>query len=234
MKILILGGSGGIGLAIVKRLAQHTDNQIVATYHNHHPDWQAPDLEWHQLDVTNESQLLSLSATIGSLDWIINCVGILHDANHQPEKNLKSIEPDWFMTSLATNTLPTLLLAKHFGANLKPSMSPKLAAISARVGSISDNKLGGWYSYRSSKAALNMVVKSISVEWSRTLPKACVLALHPGTTDTPLSEPFQTNVPQGKLFSAEFVAEKLIDLIASTPKDDSGSFLAYDGSTIIW
>ncbi|GAK84897.1 cell-cell signaling protein C-factor [Vibrio ponticus] len=234
MRILVFGGSGGIGLALVQRLAQQEHNHVIATFHSHQPDVKSSNIEWQQLDVTSESQLISLSANIGNIDWVINCVGVLHDSSHQPEKNLKSIDADWFLSSMANNALPTLLIAKHFSANLKPSNSPKFAVISARVGSISDNRLGGWYSYRSSKAALNMLIKGISVEWRRSLPKACVLALHPGTTDTNLSKPFQANVPQGKLFSSEFVAEKLIKIISSTTNDESGSFLAYDGSSIPW
>ena len=135
---------------------------------------------------------------------------------------------------METNALPTLLIAKHFSANLKPSLNAKLAVVSARVGSISDNKLGGWYSYRSSKAALNMLIKGISIEWRRLLPKACALALHPGTTDSQLSAPFQANVAEGKLFSPEYVADCLINLIAQSTSEDSGTFLAYDGSVIPW
>ncbi|OLQ86353.1 short chain dehydrogenase [Vibrio panuliri] len=234
MKILIFGGSGGIGLAIIKQLLTQGDNHVVATYHAHCPAYQHPQLEWQALDITNEAQLLSLSATVGSLDWVINCVGVLHDSSHQPEKNLKSIDRDWFLTSIETNALPTLLIAKHFGANLKPSLFAKLAVVSARVGSISDNKLGGWYSYRSSKAALNMLIKGISIEWRRLLPQACVLALHPGTTDTQLSAPFQANVAAGKLFSPEYVADCFIKLIEQSTPEDSGIFLAYDGSVIAW
>lgn len=138
------------------------------------------------------------------------------------------------MRSIEINTLPTLLLAQAFFPAFKNSPSVKFAVLSARVGSIEDNGLGGWYSYRASKAALNMVVKNLSIEWRRRLKQATVLALHPGTTDTALSKPFQTNVPQGKLFSADNVAKDLLDLMAGSTPSDSGQFWDYVGREIPW
>lgn len=122
------------------------------------------------------------------------------------------------------NTLPSLLLAKYFTPKLKRSTAPKFATISAKVGSISDNQLGGWYSYRASKAALNMFLKTMSIEWQRMVKHGTVLSLHPGTTDTALSAPFQTNVPEGKLFTPERVAKDLLGLIEKHPRKIAGRF----------
>ena len=106
------------------------------------------------------------------------------------------------------------------------------AAISARVGSIGDNRLGGWASYRASKSALNMLMRTFSIEQSRANPGSLVVTLHPGTTNTALSEPFQRNVPEGKLFTPEFVAERLLAVLDGLTSEDSGGFFAWDGSRI--
>ncbi len=235
MKILIVGGNGGIGSAMVKEsLTRYPDAQLHATYHRTKPQWQHERVVWHQLDVSNKTEVKSLSESFDSIDWVINCVGLLQTAEKGPEKSLAALDDVYFQKVMTTNTLPTLLLAKYFTPKLKKADKPKFAVISARVGSISDNRLGGWYSYRASKAALNMFIKTMSIEWHRMLKNGVVLTLHPGTTDTALSEPFQSNVPAGKLFTPEKVARDLIGLIAlSTPKE-SGSFLAYNGDQLPW
>jgi NAD(P)-dependent dehydrogenase (short-subunit alcohol dehydrogenase family) len=132
------------------------------------------------------------------------------------------------------NTLPSIMLAKHFAKALTQSHSARFAVISARVGSITDNRLGGWYSYRASKAALNMFLKTLSIEWQRTMKHGVVLSLHPGTTDTPLSQPFQQSVPKGKLFTPEYVANSLLPIIANATPSQTGRFFAYDGTELPW
>lgn len=151
-----------------------------------------------------------------------------------PEKSLASIDVDFLLENIKVNTLPSMLLAKWLTPLLKQSKAPKFAALSARVGSITDNQLGGWYSYRSSKAALNMFLKSMSIEWSRTLKSGVVLAFHPGTTDTELSKPFQANVDKQKLFSAQKVAVAFIDLIENSTQKDNGHFVDYANKPIDW
>lgn len=233
--VLVIGGSGGIGKAAVKQLQtiQPTAN-IHTTFFNGKPDFSLENVTWHKVDITNESDVQQLASHFSSLDWVINCVGILHTTTHQPEKSLNTIDPEFFLKNMATNALPTLLLAKHFTSLLKRSPAGKLATISAKVGSINDNRLGGWYSYRSSKAALNMLIKSISIEWSRIAKRATILSLHPGTTDTPLSKPFQTNVPKGKLFDADDVARQLLSIIERSTPQESGRFFAYNGEELPW
>ncbi|EGU32609.1 C factor cell-cell signaling protein [Vibrio ichthyoenteri ATCC 700023] len=235
MEILIVGGNGGIGFAMVRELLTRYQGALVhATYRHVQPKYQHDRLQWHQLDVTEEAQIAALSAQFTQLDWLVNCVGMLHTPTKGPEKNLASVNSDFFLQTISVNTLPTLLLAKYFSPRLKPSLAPKLATISARVGSIEDNRLGGWYSYRASKAALNMLLKTIAIEWQRTMIHGAVLSLHPGTTDTPLSAPFQANVPQGKLFKSQRVACDLIGLIEAVTPQQSGAFWAYNGEVIPW
>ncbi|HCG8621651.1 TPA: SDR family oxidoreductase [Vibrio parahaemolyticus] len=235
MNILIVGGNGGIGLAMVKEaLVRFPQAQIHATYRRTKSDYEHSALIWHQVDVTDETQVKNLSHAVNSIDWVINCVGMLHTPDKGPEKSLSMVEPDFFLQNIAVNTLPSMLLAKYFTPLLKRSGAPKFAVVSAKVGSISDNRLGGWYSYRASKAALNMFLKTMSIEWQRTLKNGVVLALHPGTTDTALSEPFQANVPEGKLFTPERVASDLMGLIEKAAPQDSGAFLTYDGERLPW
>ncbi|EAQ52670.1 SDR family oxidoreductase [Vibrio sp. MED222] len=240
LHILVIGGSGGIGFAVVKHLLSELsrfdflDVHVDATYHSQRPELEDSRLNWHQVDATSEADIERLSTQFERLDWLINCVGMLHTPDLGPEKNLSSIDPEFFLKNISVNTLPSLLLAKHFTPILKSSDNPKFAVVSAKVGSISDNRLGGWYSYRSSKAALNMFIKTMSIEWQRTLKKGTVLALHPGTTDTALSKPFQTNVPEGKLFESSYVAHQLVDIIRTATPDNSGHFYAYDGEQLSW
>ncbi|MGL1465469.1 MULTISPECIES: SDR family oxidoreductase [Vibrio] len=235
MDILVVGANGGIGLAMVQQaLVRFPQARVHATYRKHQPDWQHPNVVWHQVDVSQDEQMKAFSEQIEHVDWLVNCVGMLHTQDKGPEKNLSSLDADFFQQTILVNTLPSLLLAKYFTPKLKRSANPKFATISAKVGSISDNHLGGWYSYRASKAALNMFLKTMSIEWRRMVKHGTVLALHPGTTDTALSAPFQANVPEGKLFSPERVARDLWGLIDKATPQDSGAFLAYDGALLPW
>lgn len=235
MKILVVGGSGGIGQAVVKLcLQQFPQSSVLATFHSHQPSLSGARLTWHQLDVLEESEIKKMAKDAGPLDWIINTVGILHQKGHGPEKSLRTFDPEFFQKNMAINAIPSLLLAKHFQQNLKPSKQPRLVVISARVGSIEDNQLGGWISYRASKAALNMTMKTVSIEWRRVMPESCVALFHPGTTDTALSKPFQKNVPAEKLFSADKTAAYLIALLNRLKPEDTGKFFAYDQQEIPW
>ncbi|USD42847.1 SDR family NAD(P)-dependent oxidoreductase [Vibrio sp. SCSIO 43135] len=239
MRVLIVGASGGIGGAIVRELTSRNGNWVVhATCRNDSCFASNTSVSWHQVDICCEVQVEQLASQVGEVDWIINTVGVLHWDNFSPEKRLKQTSTEQLMESIQTNALPTLLIAKYFEANLKRSASPRLVTISARVGSIEDNRLGGWYSYRASKAALNMIIKTLSIEWGRTLKHASIFAFHPGTTDTDLSKPFQANVPSGKLFTAEYVAQALISVLNQSCKPGeetlNGKFIAYDGSEIPW
>ena len=235
MKILILSANGGIGNAIVGEcLRRFPDANIIGTYRRTYSEAVHQDITWFKVDLSSESEVEQLSKETGNVDWIINCTGFLHDEQKGPEKNISSLSHDFFIENINRNTIPTLLLAKYFTKILKQSASPKVAVLSAKVGSIEDNQLGGWYSYRCAKAALNMLIKTISIEWHRVLPKGVIIALHPGTTDTSLSKPFQANVPPEKLFSTQKVAFDLLNVIEGANVEGSGDFYNYAGEKLPW
>ncbi len=236
LRIAIVGASGGIGRAMLVHLLGRQD---VACVHATSLHGSVPALDDERIiaatvDVTDEASVRAWLDGIEHLDWLINCVGMLHDDQHGPEKSIRQVDADHFSRSMQVNTLPTLLLAKHAERLLKKSDSAVFSTISARVGSIEDNRLGGWISYRASKAALNMALKCIAIEWQRSAKHIRVLSLHPGTTDTPLSKPFQGNVPEGKLFSPEKTAALLISQLDGAGAHASGRFIDYAGEPIPW
>lgn len=172
MKILIIGASGGIGFAMLKEsLARYPSAQLHATYHRTNAQWHHERVTWYQVDASNDSEVRLFSELFDDIDWVINCVGMLHTQDKGPEKSLSELNSVFFQQVITINTLPTILLAKYFTSKLKKVTHPKFAVISAKVGSISDNQLGGWYSYRASKAALNMFIKTMSIEWQRIVKK---------------------------------------------------------------
>ncbi|WP_281647426.1 SDR family NAD(P)-dependent oxidoreductase [Parendozoicomonas sp. Alg238-R29] len=235
MKILIIGGSGGIGLSIVEKCLQHySAANVIATYNSTSPELEHPRLRWIRLDVTHEESIKKLPDELGSIDILINAVGLLHTIDHKPEKSIKQFDVDFYKLNLHLNAIPSILLAKHFEMSLRSKNNTYYIVLSAKVGSISDNELGGWISYRSSKAALNMAIKTISIEWKQKLPNCCVLLFHPGTTDTQLSSPFQARLPEGQLHSPEVTATALLNIINNSTPHDSGKFISFDGSEIVW
>nr|WP_317199416.1 SDR family oxidoreductase [uncultured Psychrobacter sp.] len=250
---LIIGGTGGIGQAMVEHLMQATANEqssevnnstkIFATYHRSVPDFEADNLHWLQMDVSDEDSIKQAADDIKQhsthLDWVINCVGLLHTDTSQPEKALRQVETEFFLQNMKINALAGLLIAKHIKPLLakaeRSDVAPAIyATISARVGSISDNELGGWYSYRMSKAALNMGMKNLSIEWSRSLKDICIVVMQPGTVNTQLSAPFQGNVAEGHLFSPAYSAECLLDVLSGMTSAQSGSFVDWSGASIPW
>lgn len=236
MRAVVIGGNGGIGSAFVDHLVSRTGRSVVATHHRRGvPEGlHDRDLEWCQLDASDEQQVEAFCRHLGDVELFINAVGMLHDAEHGPEKSTRQIDSDHFLRSISLNTLPTLLFAKHLVKNLRHGQTAVFATVSARVGSIGENCLGGWYSYRASKAALNQVLKTLAIEWRRNLPNVCVAALHPGTTDTPLSAPFQKNVPQGQLFSPQQSVGYMMQVLERLTPQQSGRFWSFDGEILPW
>jgi len=163
---------------------------------------------------------------------IINVAGVLHGEDFGPEKRLSQIRPEVLKTVFEVNAFGPLIVAKHFSSFLRHDERSVFASLSARVGSISDNRLGGWYAYRGSKAAQNMFTKTLSIELGRLAPNAIVVGLHPGTVDTGLSKPFQGSVPRDKLFSTEQSVGHLLAVIDGLTAQDSGKVFAWDGSEI--
>lgn len=244
---LIVGASQGIGLGFVRNLLQQDNVQkIYATYRNKQTadelfilDKQYRDrLECIQVDITEESNIVSalkqIQESVTQLHLVVYCVGVLHEGNLSPEKSLRQIKPENLIYSFQVNSIGAVLLAKHLMPLFNPRENSIFASISAKVGSIGDNRLGGWYGYRASKAALNMFLKTTAIEYSRRCPKTIVVALHPGTTETRLSQPFQKHVPTGKLFPVEHTVNLLSKVIAGLEIKDSGEFFAWDGSQLPW
>ncbi len=189
MNIVIAGGSGGIGGAFVEALATRPGvDKIIATCNRHSSAPDHPKVTWHRLDLTDEDAIRDWAAEVDEIDWLINAAGILHTRVQGPEKSIRQIDPAFFLENMSINALPALLLAKHLHGESRHGRPAVFATVSARVGSIEDNRLGGWFSYRASKAALNMSIKTLAIEWRRTLPNVAVVALHPGTTDMALSQ----------------------------------------------
>jgi len=175
---------------------------------------------------------LDSSSSVVPVSIVINTVGLLHDDTVGPEKRLEDIDPEAMRRSFAVNAVGPALVAKHFIPLLGHSHTTLFATLSARVGSISDNRLGGWYSYRAAKAAQNMLTKNIAIEARRRAPNAIVVGLHPGTVDTGLSKPFQANVPAEKLFSVERSVDHLLHVVDRLTPADSGKVFAWDGAEI--
>ena len=235
MNILVIGGSGGLGLALVEIFCGlDATHRVIATYRSRQPDFSRTHLNWVQLDITQEAAIAKLFADCPDLTYIINAVGLLHSAAGNPEKTINKLDAGFFMDNIRVNTLSTLLLAKYARHALKHAQRSVFAALSARVGSISDNRLGGWYSYRCSKAALNMAVKTLSIEWQRTLPNCAVVALHPGTVSTELSAPFTGRTATQTHFTPDQSAQWLADIIMGLTPENTGQFIAFDGSQVDW
>ncbi len=235
MNIVVVGGSGGIGQAFIRNLVGKDDVlSIHATFNRNEPMFLHPKLIWQRMDVMQQSSVRTWSETLGEIDWLINAAGILHTQDSRPEKSVRQFEPDFFLQNISINAVPTLVLARFTQEMFKHGRPAVFATVSAKVGSIEDNRLGGWYSYRASKAALNMCIKNLAIEWKRTLPNVTVAALHPGTTDTALSKPFQKNVPKDKLFSPDQSAGYMLDVLNGLTPEKSGRFWAYDGAPLPW
>mgnify|MGYP001813800963 CR=1 FL=1 len=243
---LVQGASRGIGLAFVRRLLE--DDRIGRLYATCRSPAAATDLQQLagrnerlvvlSLDLLDETSIAAAAARVqadsGRLDWLINASGILHDGDMQPERSLAKVEADSLVKAFRVNALGPLLVAKAFESLLKRSRQPRFASLSARVGSIGDNRLGGWYAYRSTKAALNQMTRTLSVQWRRlTHPILCV-ALHPGTVATDLSAPFTRSYDPAKVFTPARAARQLLDVLDGLGPEDTGGFFAWDGSPIPW
>ncbi len=233
-RALVFGASGGIGRAVVEALAADPAYGVVyaaARSASVSGDKIVP-LAFDLTDDATIQHAVSMAAADGPLDLVFVATGMLHDAAFQPEKSLRALTPDALEQAFRINTVGPALIAKHALPHLRRDRKAVFATLSARVGSISDNRLGGWHSYRASKAALNMLVRTMAIELARTHPKALCVTLHPGTVDTALSKPFQARVPDGKLFTAEQSANAMLAVLEGLGPDQSGGLFAWDGQSI--
>ncbi|KAI3420497.1 uncharacterized protein J3R85_012809 [Psidium guajava] len=252
---MVQGASRGIGLEFVKQLLEKSEKgHVIATCRKPNEasgllslkNMFAERLSVLPLDATSESTIEASAKSIrdryGSLNLLVNASGILSIPDVlQPETTLLKVEKSSLLLTYEVNAVGPILVIKHMWPLLKAGGGTGtdravavVANISARVGSISDNRLGGWHSYRSSKAALNQLTKTVSVEFARRKEPVICILLHPGTVDTDLSKPFQRNVPEGKLFTKEYSVQKLLGIINHAKIQDNGKFFAWDGQEIPW
>ncbi len=184
------------------------------------------------LDIFDEAQLSALAHEAPPPTLVIVTTGMLHDDVQQPEKSLRDLSGDRLARSFAINAIAPALIAKHLIPCLSRDQRTVFAVLGARVGSIGDNRSGGWHGYRASKAALVMLMKTLAVEARRTRPHAVIATLHPGTVDTAMSKPFQRGVSPEKLFTPDVAARHLLAVIDALTPADSGGHFAWDGSRI--
>lgn len=218
-RVIIVGASGGIGSSLADAAKARGADVL--------------RLGRQEISIDDEASFARAALAAGDgLSHVIVAAGLLHRGEQAPERDLRQISADWMLESFRVNTVLPALVAKHFLPRLRKDERAVFAALSARVGSISDNRLGGWHSYRASKAALNQVVRTLSIEMRRKNPTAILAALHPGTVDTGMSKPFQRGVPVGKLFTAQVSAGHLWRVMDELRPEDSGGFFAWDGAAI--
>lgn len=235
IRACVIGSTGGIGGALVDRLASDSGVELVYALSRRGTSHGSDKVQNLTFDFTDEASLETAAEAlreVGPFHLIIVATGLLQGEGAAPEKNMRALDMVALRKSFEINTFGPALTAKHFLPLLARDEKAVFAALSARVGSISDNRLGGWYAYRASKAALNQIMRTLSIEVGRRFKQQIIIGLHPGTVDTPLSKPFQSNVPDGKLFTPDFSARKLLKVIDRANRDDSGSLLAWDGETI--
>jgi len=239
---IVIGASGGIGRAMVEEFCASDDIECVYAVsrstsgirHKRHEKvvWLKSDSSEHSMKkvcsrIANDSpNLRSIVITIGSLHNA--------DENRWPEKRIEQLSMESLRETFDVNSLLPILWLKSLCALFTPHSEAKIAVLSARVGSIEDNRLGGWYAYRSAKSALNMLLKTASIEFARRFPKTRVVAFHPGTTDTPLSRPFQARVAQHKLLTPAYVAQRLNALLESTELEPELAYADWQHEKINW
>ena len=233
---VVTGASGGIGATIVEQLHARTAGTVYACCRDPSKVSSLDRVRPVPLDVGDDASIAALPDTVGDrVDALWNVGGVLHEGDRSPERSLDAVDREWLLTSVNVNCAGPVLVTKALrkalnagrrgGANARPASV--VANLSARVGSISDNGLGGWYSYRLSKAALNQATVTCARELRRQ--RTICVALHPGTTDTGLSKPFQARVAPEKLFPVEFTASQLLDIVDGLDVDDTGRFIDWAG-----
>jgi NAD(P)-dependent dehydrogenase (short-subunit alcohol dehydrogenase family) len=240
MQALVVGAAGGIGRAMIERWRHDPRFDRVWGVSRSPSDQQENAESVFQLFTTDHSEgqirqrAEHILAKSPRLARIVIALGTLHSDSYQPEKSLDALSLAAMQEVHRVNCVLPMLWLAALAPGLRKNPDCRIAVLSARVGSIGDNSLGGWYSYRSAKAALNMGLKSAAIEFARRAKGSKLIAFHPGTVDTGLSKPFQRGVPDGKLFNATFVAERLDDILDSHPADGELAYLDWAGKSIPW
>lgn len=231
---VIVGATGGIGSALVEAIAASGKFSAVHAM-SRIPYRGTGNISAHVADITDEESVQRVAGLIAAgppVGLVVVASGMLHGAGVMPEKSLRAIDPTVLATLFAVNAIGPALIAKHFVPLLPKQGRSVFAALSARVGSIEDNRLGGWYAYRASKAALNQLIRTLAVELKRTRPEAITLALHPGTVITELSKPYRSEASTPGTFRPHETAAHLLAVIDAAIPEQSGHLLAWDGSRI--
>ena len=219
VRTALIVGEGGIGTALATQLRERGNDVRI---------WSRA----RGVDVTDEESIIEAAGNIGAPTDVFVTTGMLHDSNQRPERSLRDLDRNSLERSFLINAIAPVLIAKHVLPRLPRDQRAVFAVLGARVGSIGDNRTGGWHGYRASKAALIMLVRTLAIELRRTHPLAVCVALHPGTVDTPMSAPFQRGVAPDKLFKPGFAAARLIAVADALTPADSGGHFAWDGTRI--
>ena len=223
-RAVVIGASGAIGAALVAQLRADPACSLVLGLHRR---------SLPTIDFDADGSVATAAAAVaseGPFHLVINAAGVLHTSQFMPEKKLADLNEAQLLATLRANTIGPALVLRHF-APLLDAQRGVLAVLSAKVGSIEDNRLGGWYSYRASKAALNMLLKTAAIELKRSRPQAVLVALHPGTVRSALSQPFRGD-QIGR--PAEQAAAELLAVVDGLTPADTGRFMAYDGAPLPW
>ncbi|MFM9915250.1 MAG: SDR family oxidoreductase [Rhizobacter sp.] len=229
---VVFGARGGLGAALCDRLSGDPRYAHVLS------GGRSGDVDL-STDITDESSVEAAAARVSeclqsgsALRLVIDATGFLHGGRFEPEKSLRQIEAAHMAHAFAVNAIGPALLMKHFLPLLAPSGRAVFATLSAKVGSIGDNRLGGWYSYRASKAALNQLVRTAAIELSRRQPQAICVSLHPGTVATPLSSPFAKSGLEVQ--TPDLAAQRLLAVMDALAVEDSGGFFDHHGERLPW
>jgi NAD(P)-dependent dehydrogenase (short-subunit alcohol dehydrogenase family) len=231
---VVAGASGGIGRAMADQMRTvRSYDRVVALSRRCPAGWPSPD--WIEVDILDESSLTTAASRLAAMGQPIRIVAVtgrLHGLGLVPEKSMRALSLESLAVLFAVNAAGPALVAKHLLPLTPRDRSSVFAVLSARVGSIGDNHLGGWYAYRTSKAALNMLIRTLAIEHRRTRPLGVCVALHPGTVDTALSAPFQSGVATNRLFTPQRAASALLAVMDGLGPEASGGFYAWDGTPI--
>lgn len=236
--VLVIGASSAIAKAVIDRLLQQGQTNITAVSRQMCSDYaDNKHIEWISSDYSDSSiQHCCQQFNDKNIQWrhVIMCNGVLQTPTIQPEKRLEAATSQALHSLFESNAVIPLLWLQQLLPSLKQSKKCCVAILSARVGSIGDNASGGWYGYRASKAALNMLLKTAAIELSRRAKGVKLIAYHPGTVDTPLSKPFQKRIKEGNLFTPEFTAKQLLSIMQNIQHDGELSYLDWDNKPIQW
>ena len=236
VRAIVIGATGGLGRAFVDTLAADRRVESVLALSRTRGSFGADCVRTSTIDIEDERSIeaaaLSAGNRVPAYQLVVVATGVLHAAGLSPEKTWNALSGDALAATYRINAIGPALVAKHFLPLLDSDSKSVFACLSARVGSIEDNALGGWHAYRASKAGLNMILRTLSIELARKNAMAICAGLHPGSVDTPLSKPFQSGVPESKLFTPAYSATKLISVVDALTTEDTGHVFAWDGQRI--